>query len=665
MPIFQFDQLNLAGTLAPGVYTQVVAPPAVVAGVSTNGLGHVGVASWGPVNSPVPVGSPQMAALMLGPVTVRKSDLATAIAVAFGLKQTNNTTVRVTDGSDTAATCALKDGSGTTGATLTGFYTGVVGNGLTATPAAGTKPNTFKCTVALPGFTSEVYDNLGVGIIPGSTTPGTGYTSVPSVAVSAPQTAGGTQAVMQATLKVLSANVTGGGATGGTGYVTGDTLTLANGVVLTATASAGVITALSVTNAGSLGGGSAPTAGNVPIQTSGVGAGAIINLVWGLGAPAVIQPGAGYTSATATLSGGGAGTGGAYTLGTGCWTNLVSAINNGQSGVRGPSQYVVATLGTSAAAPALATTAFSGGTDGAAGVTDATLVGANTTPPTGMSALQNAGVLTMNLVDHSTSSQWSTMAQFGITYGIFGAGQGSPGQSIATVAANLATAGVDNYSFKDLVGDWVYWNDTVNGVQRLLGPATFWAPMRANLSPNQSTLNKPVNGIIGTQRSIQSLVYSSPEALAATQGRVDYLANPSPGGNYFSFQTDMNTSSFAATNSEAYTTMTNFLALTLASNFGWVVGNPQTTDLRGEVNDAITGFLMNLWKNPTLQYIGDVNNPKSIPFSVQTNGANNPDPQVALGLMQTLVKVKYLSIVRVFVISLQGGSTVNVTVQPA
>jgi hypothetical protein len=93
------------------------------------------------------------------------------------------------------------------------------------------------------------------------------------------------------------------------------------------------------------------------------------------------------------------------------------------------------------------------------------------------------------------------------------------------------------------------------------------------------------------------------------------------------------------------------------------VGNPQTTDLRREVNDAITGFLMNLWQN--LGYIGDVNAPTQVPFSVQTNAANNPGSQVALGLMQTLVKVKYLSIVREFVISLQGGSTVSITVNPA
>jgi hypothetical protein len=663
MPIYQAGQLNLAGQLPPGAYVQVVAPPPVVQGIATNGLGSVGVASWGPVNSAYGVGSPQIASLSLGPVTVRSHDLATAMAIYFGMGQTNNVAVRVTDGTDTAATSAIKDGAATTGATLTGFYTGVVGNTLQATMSNGTKPATFKCTVALPGQLSEIYDNLGVGVIPGTTTPGTGYTSVPALAMSAPQTAGGLQAIAQATLKALSANITGSGGSGGTGYVTGDTITLANGVVLTATATAGVITALTVTNAGSLGGGAAPVSGNTQIQTSGIGTGAIINLVWGLGAPNILVPGTGYTSATGTLTGGGAGTAGSYTFGTGCWTNLVGAINNGQSGVRGPSQLVIATIGTSAAAPALATYTFSGGTDGAAGVTDATLVGTNSTPPTGMYALQNANVLTMNLVDHSTSTQWNTVGAFAELYGIFGAGQAPAGTNVANTASLLASAGVDNYSFKCLVGDWVYWQDTVNNVQRLVGPATFWAPMRANMAPNQSTLNKPVNGLIGTQRSAQNLLYADSEALAAVQGRVDYLANPAPGGNYFAFQTDMNCSTFAATNSEGYTAMTNFQALSLASNFGWVVGNPQTTDLRQSVNDAITGFEMNLWQN--LGYIGDVNNPGNVPFSVQTNAANNPTSQVATGLMQTLVKVIYESIVRVFAISLQGGGTVQVTVNPA
>lgn len=660
MPIYQSGALNLAGQLAPGAYVQVVAPPPVVQGIATNGLGMVGVASWGPVNSAYVVGSPQAAGLYLGAVNNRKYDLATAMAVAFGMGQTNNTAVRVTDGTDTAATAAIKDGSATTGATLTGFYTGIVGNTLQATMANGTKPSTYKCTVALPGYLSEIYDNLAVGVMPGSTTAGTGYTSVPALSISAPQTTGGIQATGNATLLAISSTL----GVGGAGYVVNDLITLSNGVIIKVlTVTSGAVATMSIQNAGSIGGGATPTNPVAQISTTGVGTGATFNLTWGLGAPNITNPGSGYTSATATLTGGGAGTGGSYTLGTGCWSSLVSAINNGQSGVRGASQLVVATIGTSVAAPSLVTTTFSGGTDGAAGVTDATLVGSNSTPPTGMYALQNAGVLTMNLVDHSTSSQWNTIAAFCQLYGIFGAGQAPVGTNVANTVSLLATAGVDNYSFKDLVGDWVYWQDTVNNVQRLLGPATYWAPMRANLAPHQSTLNKPVNNLIGTQRSVQNLLYADPETLAAVQGRVDFLANPAPGGNYFAFQTDMNCSTFAATNSEAYTSMTNFLALTLASNFGWVVGNPQTTDLRQEVNDAISGFLMNLWQN--LKYIGNVNAPTQIPFSVQTNAANNPTSQVATGLMQTLVKVTYLSIVRVFVISLQGGSTVQVTVNNA
>jgi hypothetical protein len=108
--------------------------------------------------------------------------------------------------------------------------------------------------------------------------------------------------------------------------------------------------------------------------------------------------------------------------------------------------------------------------------------------------------------------------------------------------------------------------------------------------------------------------------------------------------------------------MTNFLALTLAANFGYVVGNPQTTDLRAGVRDAITAFLTGLWLVD--EYIGDVNNPTKKPFLVTLDASNNPDNKVATGVMSCLVQVKYLSIVREFLISLQGGSTVNVTVNP-
>lgn len=654
--IYQLGQLNTAGSLPPGVFTQIVQPPPVVAGVATNGLGQVGVASWGPVNSPTVTGSPQAAQMLWGTQTVRQRDIATALAVAFQLGQYNNTVVRVTDGTDTAATGALKDGSNATGATLTGFYTGSQGNQIVPTMSNGTAQNSYKLSLAMPGYSAEIFDNLTGGLASAPVTPGTGYSSVPAAAISAPQSTNGVQATGNATLQVVSNTV----AAGGTGYAVNDTITLSNGVILKVTAvTTGAVTSASIQTAGSISSGAVPANPAAQTSSSGAGTGATFNLTWGLGPFNVTNIGSGYTSATITLTGG-SGTGGSYAAATSIWPGLVSAINSGQSGVRGPSQLVVATAGTSTAAPALSSITMSGGTDGAAGVTDATLLGSNTLPPTGMYALQSSGCQTINLIDHQTSTQWSSMGLFCGQYGMFGAAQGQPGQSYSTVSSSLNTAGVDTYGMKCLVGDWVYWNDTINKVQRLLGPATIWTALRANLAPNQSTLNKPVQGIIGTQRSTQNQPYPGPEILAAQNARLDFLANPSVGGNYFSFQTDRNTSSYAATNSEAYTTMTNFLALTLAANFGFVVGNPQTGDLRTEVSDAITSFLTGLWL--IQKYIGDVNNPTKAPFKVTLDASNNPDNQVSLGLMQCLVQVKFQAIVRDFLISLQGGSTVSVTV---
>jgi hypothetical protein len=658
--IYQYGQLNTAGAMAPGVYTQIVQPPPVVAGVATNGYGLVGVASWGPVNSPLVTGSPAMSQANWGAQQVRARDIATAVAIAFSLGQYNNSAVRVSDGTDTAATGALKDGAGVTGATLTGFFTGTQGNQIVPTISAGTASSSSKLTVAMPGYSAEIYDNLTGAVSAAGVTPGTAYTSVPSLSISAPQASNGVQATGNATLAASDATV----ASGGTGNAVNDLLELSNGVILKVTAvTSGAVTTATIQDAGSIAAGSVPANPVAVTSTTGAGTGATFTLSWGLGPATITNMGAGYTSVTAAITGGG-GTGGAYTLAASIWPMLVSSVNNGQSGVRGPSQLVVATQGASTAAPVAGSIAMSGGTDGAAGVSDATLIGADTTPPTGMYALQSSGVQTINLIDHQTSSQWSAMDAFTLQMGMFGAAQGQPGQSVATTGANLDTAGVDDYSLKCLVGDWVYWTDTVNSnVQRLLGPATFWGPMRANLAPNQSTLNKPVAGLVGTQRSTMSLPYSSPETLLACEDRLDFLANPSPGGNYFSFQTDRNTSSNAATNSEAYTTMTNFLALTLAANFGFVVGNPQTDDLRTEVSDSITAFLTGLWL--VQQYISDVNNPTAVPFKVTLDASNNPDNQVALGLMQCLVQVKYQSIVREFLISLQGGSTVQVTVSNA
>lgn len=670
--LFQIGSLNTAALSAPGEYVQIVPPTTrYINGVPTNILGIVGVGSWGPVNSAYLVGSPQDQSLFLGNPVNRSYDLSTAIAVALQMGQANIRAVRVTDGTDTAATVNLMDITPVVGAGLTAYYTGIVGNTLTAGIVAGTQANTYKLTLSRPGYTSEVFDNIPSGVSAGTVTPGTTYTSVPAVSISAPNATTGPLAQAQGSVNLVTYGTPTIGA-GGSGYVVGDTITLANGVIVkVAAVTSGAITSFVAqgsagTNVGSLTAGAIPTNPQPQLSTSGVGTGATVNTTWSLGTFTLTNPGAGYTSATATLNGGG-GTGGSIALTCSPWMNLVNAVNNGNSVYRGPSQLAVATIGVSAATtPNVVTTyTMSGGTDGVAAAASSTMVGVDGNTRKGMYALRGTGVQTAVLADHVDSTAWGTIATFGQQEGIFFGVQASPGASYSSTSALLNSAGADSPWLKVLVGDWTYWKDQVNGVTRLLGPATFWAALRASLAPYQSTLNKAVMNIVGTQRALQNLVYSQAELGAAATARLDYLANPSAGGNYFSFQTDRNASSDSTRNGENYTAMTNFLALTLATAFGYCIGLPQTPSLRTQVQNSIQSFLLNLWKpgsGPSM--IGDVNNPNNVPYSVQINAQNNPTSQVALGYMQAYVKVTYLSIVRYFVVSLEGGQSVSVTVSP-
>ncbi len=509
--IYQQGQLNNSALNAPGVYLQIQPPPPIINGLATNLLGLVGVASWGPVNSPTLIGSPNDQARWLGAPQVRKYDLSTAVQVALSMGQSSIMFVRVTDGTDAAATANLMDSAAPTpaiGLTLTAMYTGTLGNGISAAIAAGTKANSYKLTVTMPGFTPEVYDNI-----------------------------------------------------------TG--------------------------------------AGNA------------------------------------------------------LWQAIASAVNNGLSGVRGPSQLVVATAGASAATPNVTSSyALTGGTDGTTSIADSALVGVDTMPRKGMYALRSSGVQVGTLVDHTDSTAWSTILQFGLQEGIYFGVQGAAGQSYSTVSGNLNTAGADGYGIKVFVGDWIYWQDNTNNVRRLLGPTTFWAPFQANLAPHLSSLNAPMLGIASSQRVLQQSPYSLSEIGQVASSRLDVITNPSPGGNYFACQTGRNASSDAATNGDNYTRMTNYLALTLKSAFGFAIGKPQTPTLRNQVKAAMQNFLTNLWQ---LGMIGDVNNPAAAPFSIELDAGNNPDQAVANGYMTANVAVKYLSIVFYFVINLQGGQTVTIS----
>jgi Bacteriophage tail sheath protein len=340
------------------------------------------------------------------------------------------------------------------------------------------------------------------------------------------------------------------------------------------------------------------------------------------------------------------------------WANIVSAVNNGQTGLRGPSQLCVATIGSSSVTPKQVAITLAGGTDGASGVTDTTMVGADgvsASSRTGLYALRGSGAQVVNIIDVTTYTQWPNIAAYADSEGAYIPVQGSAGQNYSTVSGNLVSAGVDDPSLKVLVGDWIYWQDNVNGVERLIAPATFVAAELANLSPEQSTLNKQLPAVVGTQRSAQQQPYSIAEIGAVATSRLDVVANPCPGGSYYGAQTGRNCSSDPTRNGDNYTRLTNFIALTLAGAFGFVIGQLQTENLRLQVSASMRSFLQTLVDQGM---IGDVNGGPA--YSVEIDAKNNPSSRVALGYMQANVQVKYLSIIWFFIVNLEGGQTVTV-----
>lgn len=493
MTIFQAGQVNPTALLVPGTYTQIIPPPPTnLNGVPSNIGGYVGTAVWGPVNSPTVAGSYSQAAAIFGPLQPRKYDLLTPLSAATQQGANNFRLVRVTDGTDTAANgtlaCAnsglaqalanaintgvsvqrgasnlvVASANGTT-LTLTGKYTGSLGNGLVATLGPGSKANTSNLTIALPGQAPESFANVGT------------------------------------------------------------------------------------------------------------------------------------SSSTQT------------------------------------------------------TAAFSGGTDGATTITGSVLLGQDAIPRTGMYALRNSKCSVAVLADCDDSTTWSTQIAYGLSEGTEMVMTGPSGDTIADAVSVKAGAGIDSYGAKLMLGDWVYWVDTVNNQTRVISPQGFVAGALAALNPNLSVLNYALNGMAGTQKTAANQAYANADLQLLAQAGIDVIANPSPGGSYFSCNLGQNTSSNQIIWDDSYTRMTNYLALTLNSVGGRYVGQNITPAEEEDAQTSISSFLAGLQSAGMIQA-----------YSVEVDAGNNPASQTALGYQTATVMVQYLSTVRYFLVNLTGGTSVVV-----
>lgn len=498
MPVVQQGSINTAALVIPDVYVQIMQPPIVINGLPTNILGVVGTASWGPTNSPVILGDLRASVLNFGSPNNRKYDLVTAIWAAALQGANNFRAIRVTDGTDIAASIVVL----TNCITFTAKYTGTLGNQLQVSTAPGSKATTQKVTIALPGYVPEVFDNLGAG---------------------------------------LSGNA--------------------------------------------------------------------------------------------------------------LWVAIAAAINNGTDPTRGASQLVIASAGVGVTAPAVASYTLAAGTDGATTITGSVLIGQDTVPRKGMYCLRNTGAGVAFLADCDDSTTWTTQVAFGLSEGVYMIGTGPAGDTISNAVTVKATAGIDSYAFKLLFGDWVYFNDSINGVVRLISPQGFLAGKIANLSPEQSSLNKQVYGVVGTQKSNANQVYSSAELQSLAQAAIDVITNPIPAGNQFGARFGHNSSSLFSIHGDNYTRMTNFLAYTLNSAMGIFVGRLQSQQAndstRREVKSTIDNFLEVLVQQKMIDA-----------YQTQCDLGNNLSQRIAAGYLQVDVKVRYLSVVEYLIVNLEGGQTV-------
>jgi hypothetical protein len=348
------------------------------------------------------------------------------------------------------------------------------------------------------------------------------------------------------------------------------------------------------------------------------------------------------------------------------WQGMAAAVNSGQGLHRGPSLLVrLDDGGAIAAAESFTLTLGSAttGTDGADGVVASHLVGVDVAPRTGMYSLRGQACALIALSDCDDSTTWATQAGFGIQEGAYMIVTGPANEDVPAAIARKHQAGLDSYAAKLMFGDWLWWSDQLNGVIRLVSPQGFVAGRLANLSPEQSSLNKPLYGVVGSQRSGnpgtgEHSAYTAADLSALLSAGIDVICNPQPGGNFWGVRGGHNAAMNPAVQGDNYTRLTNFIAATLASGMGRYVGALINMDLFRNVRATLLSFLQGMLSQGLL---GSADG--ALPFSVICDRSNNPAVRTGLGYVQADVQIQYQAINEKFIVNVEGGQTVQVTRQ--
>lgn len=612
MPDFTRPDLNV-NIIPPQVWT-LNAAPANVAGI-------VGSASWGPVNAPVLFSDAVDGTVKFGTLNARKYDLMTVATVAsFQGKKASFIGVRVTDGTDAAATgsignngttafwtalaAAINFGQGVSrgpsnivtatavsnGLTLAAKYTGSMGNRITATIGQGSQSGSYRLTLAMTGRTPEVFDNLG---------------ATQAAAVRATGTCTFTQ------------NPTAS-----------QTLTL-NGTAVTFVASNPSGTQVLI------GSTLAQTLANLLAFLQGSSDTQLVKFTYSLGGLVL-----NFTAVTA-------GTGGNSLA---LATTVTGATLSGATLSGGAAAMTAPTLG--------ASVTLAGGTDGATTITKAIMLGSDVAPRTGMYALRSTGVDVMALADLDDLTSWSVQDAFAQSEYCYPVTTGPAGDTVSNAETQKLANGIDTAWLKCMHGDWVTFNDTTNNLVRKISPQGFALGILANLGPHESSLNKRITGIVSTEKSASNQVYSGSDVDTLYRDGYDVIANPVPGGIYFGCRNGRNGSSNPDTRGDNYTRMSNYLARAMRSNLGTFIGRLQSVDvndpLRRDIKVSSEAFLGGLKGDSQTR-------PRMIDdYEVQCDLGNNNVNVITSGRTAVRWTVRYLSVVEVIDATIEGGQTVQI-----
>lgn len=227
--------------------------------------------------------------------------------------------------------------------------------------------------------------------------------------------------------------------------------------------------------------------------------------------------------------------------GAGFWQSLANAVNTGSGVPRASSRLITFQANGTTATPTEFSLTLGGavpGSDGAAGVGAVQLLGYNGASRTGMHALKGQGCGLVLLADSDDPHSWPDQAAFALEEGSYALLTCPSGDSISNAVAIKRSVGLDCYCTKLMFGDWLWWLDQANGVTRLVSPQGFIAGRLSNLSPEQSSLNKPIYGILGSQKSGQpqsgqTSAYSTAELAALFSSGIDVISSPQPAGFFW------------------------------------------------------------------------------------------------------------------------------------